>query len=517
MLRYNNIDICIDRWKKEVIMYISKETIKEAVYGVRGTANHLLKIWFVLKAMGLSDNTSVLIDTSNSTPSLKRLFGCGAPDGKLYVPFAHTKRFAFMQHDASRSIIQTTIQRWATSGSVVTCDPSSFLKITNEGDTLSVKLGRQYPLGLGNGKDGFALDDGQRVSIPAEYFAIWLFARVDVEHKDSYELINDMMELLHLTSAEFKTIFVNKAIEIKYQSAPISDAELYDICDHAFDRAPRIEEFIEPTDQYIKRVKNMITISDNPTWVQTAPDKQLKELIDSGEKAILLYGPPRTGKTRAIDSVIGRTSTERVSIQLHEGWGYENLVLGMFPTGEAGVFDWKPGALLTALRDGKRYIVLEEINRTKVSQALGEVFSLIETAYRGEENAIYLPNGEKVFVPENTVIFMTMNTIDTSTEDIDDALIGRMASVFFPPRVEDLDSILIANGVDSGIAEKVKEIFNIIQSNYPLGHGYFANYKGARDFRLYYLSRIRPVLANHFDSYKPEILSQMDNAVDSLF
>ena len=498
-------------------MYISKETIKQAIYGIRGTANHLLKIWFVLKMMGLSDNSSVSIDTNNSTPALKRLFGCGAPDGRFYVPFSHTQRFAFMKHDASRSIIQTTLQRWATSGSVVTCDPSAFLKIVNEGDTLSVKLGRQYPLGLGNGKDGFALDDNQRVNIPAEHFAVWLYAREDIGEKKASELVGDMMELLHLTSAEFKTIFVNKPLELKYQASPITDAELYYICDHAFDSSPRIEEVMESTDQYIKRVKNMVTISDNPTWVQTAPEKQLKELLDSGEKAILLYGPPRTGKTRAIDAVIGRNNADRVSIQLHEGWGYENLVLGMFPTKEAGVFDWKPGALLQALRQGKKYIVLEEINRTKVSQALGEIFSLIETSYRGEDNAISLPNGEKVFVPEDTVIFMTMNTIDTSTEDIDDALIGRMASVFFPPRVEDLDSILVANGIDATAAEKVKEIFNVIQSNYPLGHGYLANFKASRDFKLYYLSRIRPVLSNHFDSYKPEVVNQIDNAIDSLF
>ena len=486
-------------------MYIAKETIHTAIQSLRGTANHLLKIWFVLKLMGLDDHTSVSIDTGNSTPYLKRLFGCGAPDGALYVPFSHTARFAFMKSDASRSIIQTTLQRWATSGSVVTCDPSSFLKISNaEDNKLIVKTGRQYPLGLGNGKNGFALDDGQSVRIPAEYFAIWLFAREDIEDKNAAELVQSMQDLLHLTAAEYKTIFV-------------ADTDLFLMCQHAFDESPNVEEAIEPTDEYIKRVKNMVTISEKPTWVQTAPEIQLENLMENGEKAILLYGPPRTGKTRAIDNIVGRNSEERVSIQLHEGWGYENLVLGMFPAEEAGAFEWKKGALLSAIQDGKRYIVLEEINRTNASQALGEIFSLIESAYRGEENSIALPNGEKIYVPRETVIFMTMNTIDTSTEDIDDALIGRMASVNFPPRVEDLDSILLANGVDAENAEKVKEVFNAIQSSYPLGHGYFANYKGDRDFRLYYLSRIRPVLANHFDSYKPEVLIQIDNAVDSLF
>jgi 5-methylcytosine-specific restriction protein B len=499
-------------------MYIAKETIHTAIMSLRGTANHLLKIWLVLKLMGLDDHTPVSIDTGNSTPYLKRLFGCGAPDGALYVPFAHTARFAFMKSDASRSIIQTTLQRWATSGSVVTCDPSSFLKISNtEDNKLIVKTGRQYPLGLGNGKNGFALDDGQRVRIPAEYFAIWLFAREDIENKNASELVKSMMDLLHLTAAEYKTIFVETPVNLQYQHEAISDAELFLMCQHAFDESPNIEEAIESTDEYIRRVKNMVTISERPTWVQTAPEIQLKNLMENGEKAILLYGPPRTGKTRAIDNIIGRNNEERISIQLHEGWGYENLVLGMFPAKEAGAFEWKKGALLSAIQDGKRYIVLEEINRTNASQALGELFSLIEAAYRGEENSIVLPNGEKIYVPRETVIFMTMNTIDASTEDIDDALIGRMASVYFPPRIEDLDSILLANGVDTENAEKVKEVFNAIQSSYPLGHGYFANYKGDRDFRLYYLSRIRPVLANHFDSYKPEVLFQIDNAVDSLF
>ena len=132
-------------------MFISERTIKQAVLQIRGTANHLLKIWFVLKMMGMDEKTGVIVDTGNSTPAIKRLFSCGAPDRSFYIPFSHTPRFAFMKSDASRSIIQTTLQRWATSGSVVTCDPSSFLKIVNEGDKLEVRPGRQYPLGLGHG------------------------------------------------------------------------------------------------------------------------------------------------------------------------------------------------------------------------------------------------------------------------------------------------------------------------------------------------------------------------------
>lgn len=498
-------------------LYISKETIKESIIELRGTANHLLKIWLVLKSMGLDERSSVYIDTGNSTPYLQQLFSCGAPDGSFYIPFSHTSRFAFMKSDASRSIIQTTLQRWATSGSVVTCDPSSFLNISNAGDKLEIKTGRQYPLGLGNGKNGFALDDNQRVSIPAECFAIWLFSRKDIGNQTSEDLVSDMIDMLNLSPAEFNTIFVNRDIELKLQDEPIKDEELYEMCKHAFDEAPTIEEIVETEESYIRRVKNMVTISDKPTWVQTAPETQLKSLIEDGEKAILLYGPPRTGKTRAIDQIVGRDDTKRVSIQMHEGWGYENLVMGVFPTGEAGKFDWKRGELLVAIEDKKDFIVLEEINRTNASQALGEYFSLIESAYRGKQNGIKLPNGDLAYIPEDTTIIMTMNTIDASTEDIDDALIGRMASVYFPPRVEDLDEILRNNNIDVEISEKIKEVFNSIQVNYPIGHGYFANFKAGNDFKRYYLSHIRPVLTNHFDTYKPEVILQIDNVVDGLF
>lgn len=148
-------------------MYLSSATVQQAITALRGTANHLLKIWFVLKAMGMTESNPVYIDTGNSTPYLEKLFSCGAPDGKFYVPFSHTKRFAFMQGDASRSIIQTTIQRWVTSASVVTCDPRGYLEITNaESGQLRIQPGRRYPLGLGYGQDGFALKNEERTTVP---------------------------------------------------------------------------------------------------------------------------------------------------------------------------------------------------------------------------------------------------------------------------------------------------------------------------------------------------------------
>ena len=497
-------------------MYFNEATIRAAVRDMRGGADHMLKIWFVLKAMGLTKTNSVTIDTSNSTPYLNRLFKSGNEDGSFFVPFAHTERFSKMKSDAARSIIQTNIQRWASNGSVVTVDPTGFLSFQNSFNGLTVKVGKQYPLGLGHNKSGFAREDGQRVNIPILQFAIWYFAQENLDTKDPESIIKKMKNELHLDDSECDLIFIQKPISMTFQNTPITNKQLSEICNNAFSSQITLEPKLETNANYIKRVKNMTTISEKPAWINISPEEQIKNLLDQGEKAILLVGPPRTGKTRAIDNIFARNAENRCTIQLHEGWGYENLITGLFPNKE-GRFEWKDGALLKALHESKKVIVLEEINRTKFSQALGEIFSLIESSYRGNDFAIELPSGEMMFIPEDTIFFFTMNNIDSSTEDIDDALIGRIASVTFPPRIEDLNSILVATGISDTTREKIKTVFNTIQSFYPLGHGYFSSYNKSIKFSSYYLSRIRPVLCNHFEAFKPELIGQIDTTVDELF
>jgi MoxR-like ATPases len=497
-------------------MFFTELTIKNAVRDMRGAADHMLKIWFVLKSMGLSKSSSVVIDTVNSTPHLQRLFKSGNEDGSFFVPFAHTKRFAEMKRDASRSIIQTNIQRWASSGSVVTVDPTSFLLFDNSKHGLVVRVGRQYPLGLGHDKTGFAREDGQRVNIPLRQFAIWYFAQTNLTTDNMDEITKQLKTELNLDDSECELIFIDKEIQVEFQDTPITDKQLSEICNSAFSTPVTLEAKLETSTDYVKRVKNMVTVSKKPAWITISPEEQIRDLISQGERAILLYGPPRTGKTRAIDKLFDRNADKRCTIQLHEGWGYENLITGFMPD-ENGNFKWRDGALLRALRNSQKVIVLEEVNRTRLSQALGEVFSLLEPAYRGEEHAIELPNGEQLSIPEDIVFFFTMNTIDASTEDVDDALIGRMASVNFPPRIEDLNSILVSAGVDEESREKIKTVFNAIQDDYPLGHGYFANIKSTTAFIKYYLSRVRPVLCNHFEAFRPETIAKIDNVVDALF
>jgi hypothetical protein len=112
---------------------------------------------------------------------------------------------------------------------------------------------------------------------------------------------------------------------------------------------------------------------------------------------------------------------------------------------------------------------------------------------------------------------MTMNNLDRSTEDLDDAILGRVSAVEFPPRVEDLHELLKAAGVVEATSTAIRELFAKIQAVYPLGHGYFADFRNETKPIPFYLARIRPVLQSHLSGYRGTELSDIDEKVDQLF
>jgi 5-methylcytosine-specific restriction enzyme B len=190
-------------------------------------------------------------------------------------------------------------------------------------------------------------------------------------------------------------------------------------------------------------------------------------------------------------------------------------MVGLRPEGDR--WEYRKGPLLNAIQGGKKQVVLEEINRTEFSQAIGEVFSLLEESYRGEDHSIRLRSGENFYIPADVLVICTMNTLDRSTEDIDDALFGRMAAIEFPPRVEDLHEMLDANAISSDVSDKLRQLFATILSVYQLGHGYFNGIKPNSNFLEYYITRIRPVLQKHLQNYKDDDLKMIDEKVNQLF
>lgn len=501
-------------------MYASKQALTTALDKLQGTAGHFLKIWLTLKQMGLTDTSAVTVTTSSPNVALKRLFGFGDPSGSFFVPFAHTQRWFLMAEHAGRSIIQTTIKQWADD-TAVGSNPTAYLQIARraENDAFVVKTKRRYPQGLGHGRNGFALQDNSRVQIPDLAFAIWYYRQEDLSDPFSAEaLIERLLNDLHLEHSEMEAVFVrDRDWTPTVQSKALTERQLHRIVSSWMGGSATHERIIEEShQQYSLRIQSTMSLPEGPQWLRINPAEQLKSLIQGGSKAILLYGPPRTGKTRAIDDVVPRTDKNRLTIQIHDGWGYDELMVSFRPN-EKGDWEWTKGALLQAIRENKKYIILEEINRTQASQALGEVFSLLEEEYRGKQNAIKLRNGETFFIPAETTIIATMNTLDKSTEELDDALLARFAGVEYPPRVEDLITLLQANQITEETTAKVSELFATIQQYYQLGHGSFAGLKPTENVIAYYRARIRPVLQSHLKGYRDQDLANIDEKVDQLF
>ena len=504
-----------------MVRYIDAYTLKKAWLQLPGTCGPFMFVWFALKAKGLNEETPILINTKNTDDVLARLWSWGDPQGRFMFPMSAQTRYRLRQKDAGRSVVQTNVKQWM-DGSGATTRPDKWLDIRQTtGREYSILLKHGFGDYLGQGKAGLASSDGSRVNIPLEAFSIWYGRQTAIpDDTDAPQyLIRQMLSELHINSIEKECVFINSShVDISFQSTPLSDEDIYNLFKNAEFNTYEIQEKPETVDEHIERIKVVHTSQGNYTWLDYDPVTRLEEVLDSGEKAILLVGAPRTGKSYAIRQYTAHkniTAEKMEVIQLHDGWSYSHLMLGQ-SIDSSGAVIWKRGPLLKAIEDGKQLIVLEEANRTRLSEALGELLQALEPDYR--EEPITLADESSLEVPKETTFVFTMNNVDKSTESIDDAFMGRTAAVEFFPRVDSLASMLDAKQLDDNLKKATLRLFNKINLDYPLGQGYFASLKDkatTEDLTLYYVSHIRPVLESHFSS-NPEIISGIDSSFQEI-
>lgn len=252
------------------------------------------------------------------------------------------------------------------------------------------------------------------------------------------------------------------------------------------------------------------------------------------KKQIVLYGPPGTSKTfqarELAETMIRRAALERWGpkrffrqqpavdelvqanifwLQLHPGYGYEQFIRGLRLEGDEtryrpGYLPWVVGRLEhQELPEGLAplpgVLVLDEMNRTNLSEMLGEAFSLLERDKRGEERS--LPgfdanqDPDVLVIPEDLYVIGTMNEIDQSIETLDFALRRRFLWRECPFERDTLLEI-VADRWDQDVhrfsyddaaaqlerfADRALELNRAIESSeelgghYEVGHTYFAD------------------------------------------
>lgn len=243
-----------------------------------------------------------------------------------------------------------------------------------------------------------------------------------------------------------------------------------------------------------------------------ATEQQINSVVEACEEygsssIIALSGVPATGKSYVAAIAAQRHAGEptRVrEVQFHQSFTYEEFIEGLRIT-NTGAVEPVPGVFLEwnnlANDDGElRYVLLiEELTRANLGSVLGELLTYVELRDR---QFFSMFSRRAIRVAKNLTIIATLNPVDRSAIDIDDALLRRLRIIDIPPATNMLEEMLVRNGVEAHVIERLKGLFDACRSAFPndyetlmpFGHGVFAEVRNEEGLYPLWEQRLRRML-----------------------
>lgn len=290
--------------------------------------------------------------------------------------------------------------------------------------------------------------------------------------------------------------------------------------------------------------------------IELSTDSSTNGLVPSvGLENIILYGPPGTSKTYALQHDFNVSSKNSSVVTFHQAYSYEEFVEGIKPkiNSENLVYEISKGIffksceeaakaanyksledcildtksnrhlkLKKAVEEGKIFtFCIDEINRANIAGVFGDLISLIEISKRlgnEDELCVNLPYSKELFgVPANLKIIGTMNTADRSITLLDSALRRRFSFIEMPPLYDKLP--VIGNNDDEINISRLLYVINkritfFLGKDFCIGHTYFLNVKNKKDLLHVFLNKILPLLEEYFynESYKIKLILSESNS-----
>lgn len=348
---------------------------------------------------------------------------------------------------------------------------------------------------------------------------IWLLRDEDFGQQSSTTSAQELLQLLTDKLNKKYTSEIVSAIAPSEQEIENSISELtqpYFVAEKPdYSDIAAISEAAEPEELLSAKVLEN-DLSDDDNIFNT-----VQQLLTRGTKGVLFTGPPGTSKTwYALKIAIKITNGDEGKlerVQFHPSFTYEDFIEGLVSTGSATgsdpMFKPKDKVFLNLCKkarsdtDNLHILVIDEFSRGDPSKIFGELLTYIEPDYRGID--FRLPYSEKeVSIPQNVVIFATMNPFDKSVVDLDSAMERRFDVIELLPSVDILRTLLTKSGIQSELLGNVIEFFNTANrlSPHGFGHTYFKDVLEEIDFILLWNHKLKFIFEKMFrfkeDAYK---------------